>query len=72
VKESQAQIQSNKEMQAKLQPALELKIARKPALETELRNLSAEIEADKKKIAELPGLTEKIQKEALATMIESN
>jgi hypothetical protein len=59
-------------MQAKLQPALELKIARKPALETELRNLSAEIEADTKKIAELPGLTEKIQKEALATMIESN
>jgi chromosome segregation ATPase len=59
-------------MLAKLQPALELKIARKAALETELRNLSAEIEADRKKIAELPGLTEKIQKEASATMIESN
>jgi chromosome segregation ATPase len=72
VKESQAQIKSNKEMLAKLQPALELNIAKKAALEIELRNLSAEIEADKKKIAELPGLTEKIQKEASAAMIESN
>jgi hypothetical protein len=72
VKESQAQIERNKEMLAKLRPALELKIARKAALETELKNLSAEIEADKKKIAELPGLTEKIQKEASAAMIESN
>jgi chromosome segregation ATPase len=72
VKESQDQIKSNKEMLAKLQPALELKIARKAALETELRNLSAEIEADKKKIAELPGLTEKIQKEASTAMIEAN
>jgi hypothetical protein len=34
-----------------LQPALELKIAKKSALETELKNLSAEIEADRKKIA---------------------
>jgi chromosome segregation ATPase len=51
-----------------LQPALELKIARKAALETELKNLSA----DWKKIAELPGLTEKIQKETSAAMIESN
>jgi chromosome segregation ATPase len=49
-----------------------LKIARKAALETELRNLSVEIEVDKKKIAELPGLTEKIQEEASATMIEAN
>jgi predicted nuclease with TOPRIM domain len=55
-----------------LQPALELKIARKAALETELKNLSAEIEADRKKIAKLPGLTEKIQKETSAAMIESN
>jgi chromosome segregation ATPase len=69
---SQAQIESNKEMLAKLQPALELKIARKAALETELRNLSAEIEADERKIAELPRLTEKIQKEASTTMIEVN
>jgi predicted nuclease with TOPRIM domain len=72
VKESQAQIQSNKELLIELQPALELKIARKTALETELKNLSAEIEADRKKIAELPGLTEKIQKETSAAMIESN
>jgi chromosome segregation ATPase len=72
VKESQAQIQSNKELLTKLQPALELKIARKAALEAELKTLTAEIEADKKKIAELPGLTEKIQKETSAAMIESN
>jgi hypothetical protein len=37
-----------------------------------LKNLIAEIEADRKKIAELPGLTEKIQKEASAALIESN
>jgi chromosome segregation ATPase len=72
VKGSQTQIESNKEMLAKLQPALELKFARKDALETELRNLSAEIEAVEKKIAELPGLIEKIQKEASTTMIEAN
>jgi chromosome segregation ATPase len=72
VKGSQAQIESNKEMLAKLQSALELKIARKTALETELRNLSAEIEADVKKIDELPGLTEKIQEEASAAMTEAN
>jgi chromosome segregation ATPase len=72
VKESQVQIQSNKELLAELQPALELKVARKAALEAELKNLTDEIEADKKKIAELPGLTEKIQKEASAALIESN
>jgi chromosome segregation ATPase len=72
VKESQARIDSNKEILAKLQPALELKITRKAALEIELKNLSAEIEADKKRIAELPGLTEKIQREASAAMTESN
>jgi hypothetical protein len=60
VKESQAQIQSNKELLTKLQPALELK------------TLTAEIEADRKKIVELPGLTEKVQKETSAAMIESN
>jgi hypothetical protein len=54
MKESQAQIQSNKELLTDLQPALELKIARKAALEAELKNLSAETEADRKKIAELP------------------
>jgi chromosome segregation ATPase len=72
VKESQALIQSNKEFLTELQLALELKIARKAALETELKNLSAEIEADRKKIAEFPGLTKKIQKETSAAMIESN
>jgi chromosome segregation ATPase len=72
VKNSQAQIQINKELLAELQPALELKIVRKVALEAELKNLTAEVEADKKKIAELPGLTEKIQKEATTALIESN
>jgi chromosome segregation ATPase len=72
VKESQAQIQSNKELLAELQPALELKIVKKAALEADLKNLTAEIEADKKKIAEFPGLTEKIQKEATTALIESN
>jgi chromosome segregation ATPase len=72
VKDSQAHIQNNKELLAESQHALELKIARKAALEAELKNLAAEIEADKKKIAELPGLTEKIQKEATAALIESN
>jgi predicted nuclease with TOPRIM domain len=72
VKESQAQIQRNKELLTELQPALELKIARKAALEAELKTLTAEIEADRKKIAELPGLTEKIQKDTSAAMIESN
>jgi chromosome segregation ATPase len=72
MKGSQAQIESNKETLAKLQSALELKIVRKAALEAELRNLSAEIEADEKKIVELPGLTEKSQEEALAAMTEAN
>jgi chromosome segregation ATPase len=72
VMESQAQIQSNKELLTALPPALELKIARKAALKAELKNLSAEIEADKKSIAELSGLTEKIQKETSTAMIESN
>jgi chromosome segregation ATPase len=72
VEESQAQIQRNKERIAELPPALEVKIARKAALEAELKTLTAEIEADRKKIAELPGLTEKIQKETSAAMIESN
>jgi chromosome segregation ATPase len=59
-------------MLTKLQSALELKIARKTALETELRNLSAEIEADEKKIAELPGLIEKTQEEASSAITEAN
>jgi chromosome segregation ATPase len=72
MKDSQAQIQNNKELLADLQLALELKIIRKAALEAELKNLTAEIEADKKKIAELPESTEKIQKEATTALIESN
>jgi chromosome segregation ATPase len=72
VEESQAQIQRNKELIAELPPALELKIAKKTALEAELKTLIAKIEADGKKIAELPGLTEKIQKGTSAAMIESN
>jgi chromosome segregation ATPase len=71
VKDSQAQIQNNKELLAELQPALELKIIREAALEAELKNLTAEIEADKKKIAELPKSTEKIQMEATTALIES-
>jgi Zn-dependent metalloprotease len=72
VKDSQAQIQNNKELLAELQPALKWEVIRKAALEAELKNLAAEIEADKKKKAELPGLTEKIQKEATTALIESN
>jgi hypothetical protein len=56
---------------AELQPVLELKIARKAALEAELKNLTAEIEADEKMISELPGLIEKIQKEDSAALTES-
>jgi archaellum component FlaC len=54
-----------------LQPALELKESRKAALEAELKNLTAEIDADKKKIAELPEPTERIQKEASVALAES-
>jgi chromosome segregation ATPase len=70
VKDLDVQIQNNKELLAKLQPALELKKTRKAALEAELRNLTAEIEADEK-IAELPESTEKIRKEASAALIAS-
>jgi predicted nuclease with TOPRIM domain len=71
VKDSHAQIQNNKESLAELQPALELKIIRKAVLAAELKNLTAEIEAYKKKIAELPETSEKIQKEATTALIES-
>jgi molybdopterin-biosynthesis enzyme MoeA-like protein len=47
-----------------LQPALKLKKTRKAALEAELRNLTVEIEADEKKMVELPESTEKMRKEA--------
>jgi chromosome segregation ATPase len=49
-----------------------VKITRKAALEVELRSLSAKIEADDKKIAELPGLIEKIQEEAKSAIAEVN
>jgi chromosome segregation ATPase len=49
-----------------------LKTAKKTALETEMKNLSAEIEADEKKIVELPGLIEKTQEEASSAIAEAN
>jgi molybdopterin-biosynthesis enzyme MoeA-like protein len=45
-----------------LQPELELKKVRKAQLEAELSTLTAEIEADEKKMAELPESIEKIRK----------
>jgi chromosome segregation ATPase len=61
---AQSQVESHKDTLATLQASFDLKIARKTALEAELRSLTAEIEADKAKIAELPGLIEQIQAEA--------
>jgi chromosome segregation ATPase len=61
---AQSQTESHKDTLANLQASCDLKIARKAALEAELRSLSAEIEADNKKIDELPGLIEKTQEEA--------
>jgi chromosome condensin MukBEF ATPase and DNA-binding subunit MukB len=55
MKGAQSQTENHKETLAKLQASHELKITRKAALEAELRNLLAEIEADAKKMAELPG-----------------
>jgi chromosome segregation ATPase len=62
-------MQNHKELLTNLQPALELKKARKAELEAELRTLTAEIEADEKKMAELPESMEKIRKEATTAMI---
>jgi chromosome segregation ATPase len=61
---AQSQAESHKDTLANLQATSDLKVVRKAALEAELRSLSAEIEADNKKIAELPGLIEKTQEEA--------
>jgi chromosome segregation ATPase len=72
VKGAQSQTESHKDTLANLQASRELKIARKAALEAELRSLSAEIEADDKKIAELPGLIEKTQEEAISAIAEVN
>jgi chromosome segregation ATPase len=72
VKGAQSQTENHKGILANLQAARELKITRKAALEAELKNLSAEIETDDKKIAELPGLIEKTQKEASSAIAEVN
>jgi chromosome segregation ATPase len=72
VKGAQSQTESHKDTLANLQAACELKIARKAVLEAELRSLSAEIEANDKKIAELPGLIEKTQEEATSAIAEVN
>jgi chromosome segregation ATPase len=72
VKGAQSQTENHKGILANLQAARELKIARKAALEAELKSLSAEIEADDKKIAELPGLIGKIQEEAASAIAEVN
>jgi vacuolar-type H+-ATPase subunit H len=61
-------MQNHKELLTKLQPELELKKVRKAKLEAELRTLTAETEADEKKMAELPESMEKIRKEATKTM----
>jgi chromosome segregation ATPase len=71
-KGAQSQTESHKGMLTNLQAARELKIARKAALEAELKNLSAEIEADDKKIAELPGLIKRTQEEASSAITEVN
>ena len=69
---AQIQAESHKDTLANLQASYDLKIARKAALEAELRSLSAEVEADKEKIAELPGLIEKTQEEASSAIAEVN
>jgi chromosome segregation ATPase len=71
-KGAQTQTKNHKGMLANLQAAGELKVAKRAALEAELKNLSAEIEADDKKIAELPGLIEKTQEEASSAIAEVN
>jgi chromosome segregation ATPase len=71
-KGAQSQTENHNGILANLQAARELKIARKATLEAELKSLSAEIEADDKKIAELPGLIEKTQKEASSAIAEVN
>jgi chromosome segregation ATPase len=72
VKGAQSQIENHKEILANLQAARKLKIARKAALEAELKSLSEKIEADDKRIAELPGLIGKIQEEAASAISEVN
>jgi chromosome segregation ATPase len=71
-KGAQTQTENHKGMLANLQATRELEIARRAALEAELKNLSDEIEADDKKIAELPGSIEKTQEEASSAITEVN
>jgi chromosome segregation ATPase len=68
VKDLHAEMQNHKELLTKLQPALERKKARKAALEAELRTLTTEIEADEKRMAELPESMEKLRKEGSVDM----
>jgi chromosome segregation ATPase len=68
MKDLHIQMQNHKELLTKLLPELELKKARKAELEAELRTLTAEIEADEKKIADLPESMEKIRNEATVAM----
>jgi uncharacterized protein (DUF3084 family) len=72
VKGAQSQTENHKEILANLQATRELKIARKAALEAELKSLLAEIEADDKKMAELPGLIEKTKEEAASAIAKVN
>jgi chromosome segregation ATPase len=72
VKGALSQTETHKGTLANLQAARELKIARKAALEAELKDLCAKIDADDKKIAELPGLIEKTQEEASSAITEVN
>jgi chromosome segregation ATPase len=66
---AQSQTESHKDTLANLQASRDLEIARKAALEAELRSLSAEIEADNRRIVELPELIEKTQEEAKSAMV---
>jgi chromosome segregation ATPase len=68
MKDLHTQMQNHKELLTKLQPELELKKVRKAELEAGLRTLTAEIEAGKKKMVELPESMEKIRQEATAAM----
>jgi chromosome segregation ATPase len=68
MKDLHIQMQNHKELLTKWQPELELKKVRKAELEAELRTLTAKIEVDEKKMAELPESMEKIRKEATAAM----
>jgi chromosome segregation ATPase len=70
VKDLHIQMQNHKELLTNLQPALELKKARKAELQAELRTLIAEIEADEKRMAELPESMEKIRKQASVAINE--